>query len=140
SSNGLPYCGAGELDEHTCFPIPNTPKFHCMSYDHRAGSAVAALLAVAGLEPNITAEQMDEMDLRFCCSGCSNGTSRLAMSWRDAVSVPDVHGVDVVLTLFLGFKASHAKTVNHSEDSGWELFSSEETEVIKEQEKANVED
>ncbi|KAG9042933.1 hypothetical protein FS837_010217 [Tulasnella sp. UAMH 9824] len=118
--DGLPYCGAGELDEHYCFPIPNKPKFYCLSYDHRAGSTVAALLAMARLDPNTSAEQMDEKDLRFCCSGCSNGSSRLVMSWRDA--------------------ACHAKTVDHSEDSGWELFSEEETEVIREQERANVED
>ncbi|KIO30661.1 hypothetical protein M407DRAFT_20376 [Tulasnella calospora MUT 4182] len=120
NSNGLPHCGAGELDEHSCFPIPQKPKFCCLSYDHRAGSAVAALLAVAGLDPNTTAEQMDEKDLRFSCLGCSNEWSRLAMSWRNA--------------------ASHAKTVDHNEDNSWELFASDETKVIKENEKANIAD
>ncbi|KAG8898154.1 hypothetical protein FRC01_011004, partial [Tulasnella sp. 417] len=116
--NGLPHCGVAELDEHTCFPIPGKPKFYCLSYDHRAGSAVAGLLGVAGLDPTTAAEQMDEKNLRFSCSRFSNGSSRLAMSWRDA--------------------ASHAKTIKHGGDNDWELFSTEETEVIKEREKANI--
>lgn len=140
TSNALPHCGAGDLDEHCCTPDKKKPKFYCLLYDHRAGSAVAALLAVAGLELGTTPEQMDEKDLRFCCSGCSNGSSRSVMSWRDAVSVRMVRLVDVVLTPFLDFKARHARTVKHGQDSGWELLSFEDTEVIKRRERANIED
>ncbi|KAG8921556.1 hypothetical protein FRC00_008493 [Tulasnella sp. 408] len=137
-SNELPYCGVGELDGHCCFPGKKTPKFYCLSYDHRAGSAVAALLTVAGLDSKTTAEQLDKMDLSFTCSGCANGSSHLGLSWREAVSVPVVHVVHVVLTLLWGSKATHAKAVNHSEDSGWELFSFEE--FIEEQKRANIGD
>ncbi|KAG9029668.1 hypothetical protein FS837_003486 [Tulasnella sp. UAMH 9824] len=115
-SNRLPYCGVGELDGHCCPPAKNKPKFHCLSYNRRASSAVAALLTEAGLDSNTTAEQMDEMDLLFSCSGCSNGSSPLVMNWREA--------------------ARHAKTVDHSEDSGWELFFFEE--FIEELKRANI--
>lgn len=135
-SNTLPYCGVGELDRHCCFPRKKQPKFYCLSYNRRASSAVAALLTVAGLDSNTTVEQMDKMDLSFSCSGCSSGSSPLVMSWREAVSILDVHVVEIVLTLFRGSKAKHAKTVDHGDNVGWELFSFEE--FIEQQKRANI--
>ncbi|KAG8940776.1 hypothetical protein FRC04_005045 [Tulasnella sp. 424] len=114
---GLPLCGADELDSHRCLPIPNKPRFYCLSYNHRASTAVVTLFEAAGLDPSTTAGQMDQRDLRFYCSGCS---PRLAMSWRDAVA--------------------HARTMAHDGPGGWELFSPEDIATIKDIEKNNTDD
>lgn len=66
--NGLLICGPEDMDSHRCDTFPALEPIHeCLSYDHWASSAVAALIAAANLHPDTTAEQMDRLDLRFYC-------------------------------------------------------------------------
>lgn len=134
---GLPLCGADDLDSHRCLPIPDKPRFYCLSYNHRASTAVVALFEAAGLDPSTTADQMDQRDLRFYCSGCS---PRLAMSWRDAVSPPRLSASETTNRVLDLVQVAHARTMAHEEPGGWELFSPEDIETIKDIEKTNTDD
>ncbi|KAG8962228.1 hypothetical protein FRC00_009959 [Tulasnella sp. 408] len=97
--------------------IRSATSYHCLYYDHPASNLVAALLAVANLDPNTTAEQLDDLDLRFHCPSWANPSGRLALSWRDAVEAS-----------------------NQLRSGPWEVFSPEDTAAIKEKELANIGD
>ncbi|KAG9042930.1 hypothetical protein FS837_010214 [Tulasnella sp. UAMH 9824] len=84
--NGLPFCGKDDLGTHSCYVVSGV-KHHCLYYDRRASNVVAALLAMANLDPNTTVKQMDEMDMRFYRPGWPKPTAPLALNWRDAVRV-----------------------------------------------------
>ncbi|KIO30663.1 hypothetical protein M407DRAFT_20380 [Tulasnella calospora MUT 4182] len=119
--NGLPVCGGDDIDSHRCYTFPASgPRYQCLSYDHRASSAVVALLAAANLDPNTTADQIDQLDLRFHCPSLPDELHRLAMSWRDA--------------------AFHARRFDQLQPSAWEVLSPEETAAIKQKEEANTGD
>ncbi|KAG8965768.1 hypothetical protein FRC05_003027 [Tulasnella sp. 425] len=112
-SHGLPVCSKDDLNSHRCPRFPASPdKCQCLSYGHEASNVVAALLAAANLDPNTTADEMDEMDLRFHCPGW-----QLAMNWRDA--------------------ASNAMRSKLLQSSTWEVFSPEDTAAIKRKEMTN---
>ncbi|KAG8962233.1 hypothetical protein FRC00_009964 [Tulasnella sp. 408] len=104
-------------------------KYDCLYYDHHAGNLVATLLAAANLDPSTTVEQMDGMDLRFYCPGWANQPGRMAMGWRDAVR-----------TYGLVRWFSQIEAANQLRSGPWEVFSAEETALIKEKEMANIED
>lgn len=82
----LPVCSKDDLNSHKCYGFLTSPdRYPCLSYDHRGSSAVVSLLAAANLNPNTTADEMDEMDLRFYCPGWPDQSNPSAMNWRDAV-------------------------------------------------------
>lgn len=111
--HALPVCSKDDLNSHICPRFPASPdKCLCLSYGHEASNVVAALLTAANLDPNTTADEMDEMDLRFHCPGW-----QLAMNWRDA--------------------ASNAMRSKLLQSSTWEVFSPEDTAAIKRKEMAN---
>lgn len=84
----LPLCSKDDLSSHCCYAFPEPAiKYHCLAFDHQASSVVAALIAQANLDPNTTADEMDEMDLRFYFSEQPDRSTRMAMSWRDAVRI-----------------------------------------------------
>ncbi|KAG8914238.1 hypothetical protein FRC00_000285 [Tulasnella sp. 408] len=130
SYNGLPVCGLDRLASHRCRPSSTSVrKYDCLYYDHHASNLVATLLAAANLDPSTTAEQMDGMDLRFHCPGGANQPGRMAMGWRDAVR-----------TYGLARWFSQLEAANQLRLGPWEVFSAEETALIKEKEMANIED
>ncbi|KAG8914240.1 hypothetical protein FRC00_000287 [Tulasnella sp. 408] len=130
NNRGLPVCGIDSLASHRCrAPSTSTLKYNCLYYDHPASNLVAALLAVANLDPNTTAEQLDDLDLRFNCPGWANPSGRLALNWRDAVR-----------TYVLARWFSQVEASNQLRSGPWEIFSPEDTATIKEKEMANIED
>ncbi|KAG8905741.1 hypothetical protein FRC00_013055, partial [Tulasnella sp. 408] len=82
--NVLPICGAKDMDSHRCYAFRDEPRHQCLSYDRRASSAVAALIAAADLDPTTTVDHMDELDLRFHSPDLPGESARLALNWRDA--------------------------------------------------------
>ncbi|KAG9044255.1 hypothetical protein FS837_008551 [Tulasnella sp. UAMH 9824] len=130
NNRGLPVCGIESLASHRCrAPSTSSPKYSCLYYDHPASNLVAALLAVANLDPSTTAEQMDHLDLRFHCPSWANPSGPLAMNWRD-----------VVRTYTLARWFSQVEASNQLRSGPWEVFSPEETAAIKEKEMANIAD
>ncbi|KAG8896188.1 hypothetical protein FRC01_011953, partial [Tulasnella sp. 417] len=130
SHNGLPVCGTDNLASHRCYPSSKTrPNYKCLYHDHRASNVVAALLAAANMDASTTAEQMDDMDLRFHCPGWLNQPSRLAMNWRDAVR-----------TYRMALWFAQIEVSDQLQAGPWEVFSPEATAKIKEREMANMGD
>ncbi|KIO24005.1 hypothetical protein M407DRAFT_26536 [Tulasnella calospora MUT 4182] len=119
--NGLPVCGGEDITSHRCYTFPaSAPSHQCLSYDHRASNAVIALITAANLDLNTTADQMDQLDLRFHCPSLPDELHRLAMSWRDA--------------------AFYVRRFDQLQPDLWEVLSSEETAAVKQKEKANIGD
>ncbi|KAG9042931.1 hypothetical protein FS837_010215 [Tulasnella sp. UAMH 9824] len=84
--NVLPICGGSDMDSHRCYLFRGSESRHqCLLYDHRASSTVAALIAAANLDPTITVDQMDQLDLRWHCPDLEGEAAQLALNWRDAV-------------------------------------------------------